>query len=138
MSFTPTLFLFKKSGFLSTLCVGDDVTPCLGCAGDDVTSCLGCALGANAYWSAAFHLYTPLPFRPGRGFGDLFRTHLFVNAGNLSNIDLGQPSSRILPLLFSVKICKQIPSPPQPYEKISHISKSLSQCQSAEVSKHLS
>jgi len=46
----------------------------------------GCALGANAYWSMAFHVYTPLPFRPGRGFGDLFRTHFFANAGNCNNV----------------------------------------------------
>jgi len=51
---------------------------------------LGCALGANAYWSTAVHVYTPLPFRPGRGFGDLFRTHFFVNAGNLSSVNLSK------------------------------------------------
>jgi len=52
--------------------------------------CVGCALGANAYWSTAFHIYTPLPFRPGRGFGDLFRTHFFVNAGNLNTVKFGK------------------------------------------------
>uniref|UniRef100_A0A8C7MHB9 Sorting and assembly machinery component 50 homolog, like n=1 Tax=Oncorhynchus kisutch TaxID=8019 RepID=A0A8C7MHB9_ONCKI len=41
-------------------------------------------LGGEAYWAGGLHLYTPLPFRPGRaGFGDLFRTHFFLNAGNL-------------------------------------------------------
>ena len=48
----------------------------------------GAALGGEAYWLAGLHLYTPLPFRPGRGgFGDLFRTHFFLNAGNLHNVD---------------------------------------------------
>lgn len=38
------------------------------------------------YWAGALHLYTPLPFRPGcGGFGELFRTHFFVNAGNIGN-----------------------------------------------------
>ncbi|KAI0242803.1 Omp85 domain-containing protein [Lamellibrachia satsuma] len=49
----------------------------------------GRSLGADTYWLSGLHLYTPLPFCPGKGgFGDLFRTHLFVNAGNLTNIDL--------------------------------------------------
>ncbi|GFS15475.1 sorting and assembly machinery component 50-like protein [Elysia marginata] len=46
------------------------------------------ALGAESYWLAAAHLYSPLPFRPGKGrFGELFKTHLFINAGNLGNLD---------------------------------------------------
>ncbi|XP_074659888.1 sorting and assembly machinery component 50 homolog B-like isoform X2 [Tubulanus polymorphus] len=50
--------------------------------------CDGSALGAESYWLCGLHMYTPLPFRPGRGgFGDLFRTHFFVNAGNLTNVD---------------------------------------------------
>ncbi|CAB1331730.1 unnamed protein product [Coregonus sp. 'balchen'] len=45
-------------------------------------------LGGEAYWAGAVHLYTPLPFRPGKGgFGDLFRTHFFLNAGNLCNLN---------------------------------------------------
>ncbi|XP_046364169.2 sorting and assembly machinery component 50 homolog [Haliotis rufescens] len=49
----------------------------------------GNALGADAYWLAALHMYTPLPFRPGKGgFGELFRTHFFINAGNIGNISL--------------------------------------------------
>lgn len=44
----------------------------------------GDALGATSFWSSGLHLFTPLPFRPGRGgFGDLFRIHYFVNAGNI-------------------------------------------------------
>lgn len=47
-----------------------------------------CALGADAYWCSGLHLYTPLPFRPGKGsFGEYFRTHFFVNAGNLTALD---------------------------------------------------
>ncbi|KAE8613173.1 hypothetical protein XENTR_v10007609 [Xenopus tropicalis] len=47
-------------------------------------------LGGEAYWAGGMHLYTPLPFRPGRGgFGDLFRTHFFLNAGNLCNLNYG-------------------------------------------------
>uniref|UniRef100_A0AAX7TP76 POTRA domain-containing protein n=1 Tax=Astatotilapia calliptera TaxID=8154 RepID=A0AAX7TP76_ASTCA len=47
-------------------------------------------LGGEAYWAGGLHLYTPLPFRPGKGgFGDLFRTHFFLNAGNLCNLSYG-------------------------------------------------
>eukprot|EP00064_Thunnus_orientalis_P017290 superscaffoldBa00003635_g17371 len=47
-------------------------------------------LGGEAYWAGGLHLYTPLPFRPGKGgFGDLFRTHFFLNAGNLCNLNYG-------------------------------------------------
>lgn len=46
----------------------------------------GNAVGGDVYWAAALHVYTPLPFRPGRnGFGDLFKLHGFINGGNLSN-----------------------------------------------------
>jgi len=44
------------------------------------------ALGGTMYWATGLHLYTPLPFRrtsKGSSFGDLFRTHAFVTAGNL-------------------------------------------------------
>ncbi|XP_010772915.1 sorting and assembly machinery component 50 homolog [Notothenia coriiceps] len=48
-------------------------------------------LGGEGYWAGGLHLYTPLPFRPGKGgFGDLFRTHFFLNAGNLCNLNYGQ------------------------------------------------
>ena len=44
------------------------------------------ALGADAFWSGGVHLFTPLPFTPGKGgFGDIFRTHLFVNSGNVAS-----------------------------------------------------
>ena len=46
------------------------------------------SLGADAYWAAGLHVYTPLPFRPGRGgLGDRIKTHLFVNTGNLIAFD---------------------------------------------------
>lgn len=46
----------------------------------------GNSVGGDMFWAAAFHIYTPLPFRPGRNsFGDLFRLHGFINGGNLSN-----------------------------------------------------
>lgn len=46
------------------------------------------ALGAEAFWQGAAHIYSPLPFRPGKGrFGDLFKTHVFINAGNLGTLD---------------------------------------------------
>ncbi|KAL7982742.1 hypothetical protein Chor_010340 [Crotalus horridus] len=48
-------------------------------------------LGGEAYWAGGLHLYTPLPFRPGQGgFGDLFRMHFFLNAGNLCNLNYGK------------------------------------------------
>ena len=54
-------------------------------------------LHIQAYWAGALHLFTPLPFRPGRGgLGDILRTHFFLNIGNVDNFDLStyqQPSS---------------------------------------------
>ncbi|XP_046639172.1 sorting and assembly machinery component 50 homolog [Daphnia pulicaria] len=58
------------------------------------------ALGAQGYWAAGLHLYTPLPFKPGQGgIGDILRTHFFVNAGNIDNFDFSdnlKESARIL------------------------------------------
>lgn len=52
----------------------------------------GNALGGDVYWASGLHLYTPLPFRPGKGgFGDFFRSHFFVNAGNVYNIQTDKP-----------------------------------------------
>ena len=46
------------------------------------------SLGADTYWAAGLHLYTPLPFRPGRGgLGDRIKTHLFLNSGNLVSLN---------------------------------------------------
>eukprot|EP00058_Branchiostoma_floridae_P005447 XP_002590935.1 hypothetical protein BRAFLDRAFT_285241 [Branchiostoma floridae] len=48
-------------------------------------------MGGEGFWAAGLHLYTPLPFRPGKGgFGELFRTHMFVTAGNLFQPNLGK------------------------------------------------
>ncbi|XP_071441957.1 sorting and assembly machinery component 50 homolog A [Hetaerina americana] len=44
----------------------------------------GNSLGGEVFWAGGLHIFSPLPFRPGGGgFGDLFRTHIFVNAGNI-------------------------------------------------------
>ncbi|XP_006819162.1 sorting and assembly machinery component 50 homolog A-like [Saccoglossus kowalevskii] len=52
----------------------------------------GDAVGSEAYWATGLHVYSPLPFNPAKGgFGDLFRTHFFVNAGNLTTINLDDP-----------------------------------------------
>nr|CAH7753791.1 unnamed protein product [Callosobruchus chinensis] len=56
----------------------------------------GDALGARCFWSVGVHLFAPLPFRGGSskgGLADLFRTHLFLNAGNvLANLDIAGKS----------------------------------------------
>lgn len=65
-----------------------------GSRGVDLTAArlpAGDYLGGEAYWAGGLHLYTPLPFRPGQGgFGELFRTHFFLNAGNLCNLNYGE------------------------------------------------
>ncbi|KAJ8298954.1 hypothetical protein KUTeg_023014 [Tegillarca granosa] len=51
----------------------------------------GNALGADAYWLCGLHVYRPLPFNIGKSeIGRHFRTHFFVNAGNLVNIDMNK------------------------------------------------
>ncbi len=68
-----------------------------------LTLMTGDYLGGEAYWAGGVHLYTPLPFRPGRGgFGDLFRTHFFLNAGNLCNLNYGEIQKAAMVLFFSV------------------------------------
>ncbi len=43
----------------------------------------------QAYWSSALHLYAPLPFNAGKGtWGDYFKTHAFINAGNITDSSL--------------------------------------------------
>lgn len=50
-------------------------------------------LGAESYWAAGVHLYSPLPFNPGKGrWGDIIRMHAFANAGNLCNVNLNNPN----------------------------------------------
>ncbi|BES91824.1 Sorting and assembly machinery [Nesidiocoris tenuis] len=40
-------------------------------------------VGGSTYYAASLHIFSPLPFRPGEGgFGDYFRSHLWINAGN--------------------------------------------------------
>uniref|UniRef100_A0A673UIY2 SAMM50 sorting and assembly machinery component n=1 Tax=Suricata suricatta TaxID=37032 RepID=A0A673UIY2_SURSU len=62
-------------------------------------------LGGEAYWAGGLHLYTPLPFRPGQGgFGELFRTHFFLNAGNLCNLNYGEgPQAHIRKLAECIR-----------------------------------
>ncbi|KAK6973769.1 sorting and assembly machinery component 50 [Biomphalaria glabrata] len=62
------------------------------------------ALGADSYWLTAAHIYSPLPFRPGKGrFGDLFKTHFFINAGNLGNIDFSNLSGSVSSLISTLR-----------------------------------
>jgi len=60
----------------------------------------GNSLGGSLYWATGLHVYGPLPFRPGKGgFGDLFRTHLFLNAGNLGSFWLSGNMQRDIDML---------------------------------------
>ncbi|XP_061381573.1 sorting and assembly machinery component 50 homolog A isoform X1 [Danaus plexippus] len=44
------------------------------------------SLGGTVYWASGVHLYTPLPFQPGKGgLGELFRSHFFINGGCLAH-----------------------------------------------------
>ncbi|XP_055857569.1 SAM50-like protein CG7639 [Episyrphus balteatus] len=46
----------------------------------------GTAIGAQSYWSAGFHLWSPLPFSGVfKGLSNNFRTHLFYNLGNFNS-----------------------------------------------------
>lgn len=76
----------------------------------------GCALGADLFWAGALHLYTPLPFRPGKGgIGEYFRTHFFINSGNIGNFELTDDMQHNIKLLttdiriaYGVGICLRI------------------------------
>jgi outer membrane protein insertion porin family len=60
------------------------------------------ALGANTFWNAGLHVYTPLPFRPGKGgFGDYFRTHCFLNAGNIGNFNFSDDHVKNMNVLLN-------------------------------------
>ncbi|XP_014246815.1 sorting and assembly machinery component 50 homolog [Cimex lectularius] len=51
-------------------------------------------LGGKMYYAAGLHLYTPLPFTPrASSFGEIFRTHLWLNAGNIGDFKLKNFSS---------------------------------------------
>merc|ERR1719499_149761 len=54
----------------------------------------GNSLGGTLFWASGLHMYAPLPFRPGKGgIGDLFKSHMFLTAGNVGNFWLsGHPS----------------------------------------------
>ncbi|XP_076861385.1 sorting and assembly machinery component 50 homolog B isoform X2 [Brachyhypopomus gauderio] len=45
--------------------------------------------GGDAYWAGGLHLYTPLPLPFRSTWGTHFRTHFFLNAGNLCNLNYG-------------------------------------------------
>jgi len=61
----------------------------------------GSSMGAEGFWAAAVHLYTPLPFRPGRGgLGEIFRTHLFANTGNIGNFHFGDDYQHLVASLL--------------------------------------
>ncbi|KAG7295666.1 hypothetical protein JYU34_021950 [Plutella xylostella] len=61
------------------------------------------ATGGRMYWASGVHLYTPLPFRPGAGgLGDLFRSHLFANAGCLAGPE--ESSAMYLSSLSQVRV----------------------------------
>ncbi|KAF2904629.1 hypothetical protein ILUMI_01545 [Ignelater luminosus] len=65
----------------------------------------GNSIGSSWFWSTGLHLYTPLPFRPGRGgFGELFRTHLFVNAGNINPFKIGDERSSFEQITDNIRI----------------------------------
>ncbi|XP_013175880.1 PREDICTED: sorting and assembly machinery component 50 homolog A [Papilio xuthus] len=51
----------------------------------------GLALGGTMYWATGVHVYAPLPFVSSRGgLADLFRSHLFLNAGCLAHPEEGE------------------------------------------------
>jgi len=55
----------------------------------------GNSLGGSLFWASGLHLYAPLPFKPEmRGLGDLFKTHMFLTAGNLGNFRLSGDMTR--------------------------------------------
>lgn len=75
-------------------------------------TCSGDYLGGDAYWAGGLHLYTPLPFRTTRGgFADLFRTHFFLNAGNLCNLNYGQyvrVAWKLKKIIFICQMCLEL------------------------------
>ncbi|VVD04755.1 unnamed protein product [Leptidea sinapis] len=61
------------------------------------------ATGGTIYWASGLHLYTPLPFHPGKGgLGELFRSHLFVNAGCLAHPE--ESGEAVLDALSAVRV----------------------------------
>lgn len=61
----------------------------------------GSAVGSDGFWMAAVHLYTPLPFRPGRGgLGEIFRMHAFANVGNIGVFHLRDDYQQLLANLW--------------------------------------
>jgi len=50
------------------------------------------------YWSSAFHLYSPLPFKNKLTFSDKLRLHAFINVGNLASTIRDQDGNRFITL----------------------------------------
>jgi len=62
----------------------------------------GNALGANTYWLGGLHLYSPLPFISKESIiFDFFRTHLFMNVGNIGNFSFTKDHYKNLKILQS-------------------------------------
>ncbi|XP_076336491.1 sorting and assembly machinery component 50 homolog A isoform X2 [Tachypleus tridentatus] len=60
------------------------------------------ALGAESYWATGLHLYTPLPFKPAKGgIGELFKTHFFLNVGNIGNFQFSNDYHQNLIMLLT-------------------------------------
>ncbi|KAJ0183039.1 hypothetical protein K1T71_001015 [Dendrolimus kikuchii] len=59
--------------------------------------------GGTMYWASGVHVYTPLPFQPGKnGLGSLFRSHMFLNAGCLA-----LPEEKGIPALESLRAVRR-------------------------------
>jgi outer membrane protein insertion porin family len=50
------------------------------------------ASGADAFWAAAGHIWTPLPGRLRRHIGDAIQVHGFLNAGSAVTLASAQPA----------------------------------------------
>ena len=60
----------------------------------------GNALGANTYWLGGLHLYSPLPFISKENvIYDFFRSHMFMNIGNIGNFSFTKDHYKNLKLL---------------------------------------
>ncbi|XP_045621493.1 sorting and assembly machinery component 50 homolog A isoform X2 [Procambarus clarkii] len=59
----------------------------------------GCSLGAEMFWAAAIHAYSPLPLLNRGSISDKFRLHAFVNTGNIGDFVLTDDYKRNLQVL---------------------------------------
>jgi len=56
----------------------------------------GCGVGAETFWCSGAHLYSPLPLLKRTTITDLFRLHLFANAGNIGNFQFSEDYTQYL------------------------------------------